>query len=202
MTPVDVKKRRVAAANSKWRVYFDHIADTRGNEVLDYLVLEAHKQRPDATIGVCILPIVDGKFVLLSCYRHALGVRRWEAPRGFIEADENPLAAALRELTEETGLKCKSADMVALGCYTPEPSTMAARGALFAATNCEGTLRLAMDEIGLLGLRAFEPDEVVRMAAKGEIEDAGTLISYFRFTTYSGQKRPRTNAASVGTGSR
>jgi 8-oxo-dGTP pyrophosphatase MutT (NUDIX family) len=190
MAPVEVKKRRVATANSKWQVYFDHVADSRGNEVLDYLVLEAHTQRPDATTGICILPIVDGKFVLLNCYRHALGVRRWEAPRGFIEADENPLTAALRELTEETGLNCKSADMVALGCYAPEPSTLAARGALFAATNCRGTLRLAADEIGLLDLRAFEPDEMARMAAEGEIEDAGTLIAYFRFSTRIGQGRP------------
>jgi len=190
MAPVDVKKRRVAAANSKWRVYFDHVTDPRGNEVLDYLVLEAHARRPDTTTGICVLPLIDGKFVLLSCYRHALGVRRWEAPRGFIEADENPLAAALRELTEETGLNCESADMVALGCYAPEPSTMAARGALFAATNCKGALRLATDEIGLLGLRMFEPHEFVRMAAEGEIEDAGTLIAYFRFSTHMAQGRP------------
>jgi ADP-ribose pyrophosphatase len=153
-------------------------------------VLEAHARRPDATTGICVLPIIDGKFVLLSCYRHALGVQRWEAPRGFIEADENPLAAALRELKEETGLSCKSAEMVALGCYAPEPNTMAARGALFAATNCRGTLRLATDEIGLLGLRMFEPNEMVHMIAEGEIEDAGTLIAYFRFSAHMGQGRP------------
>ncbi len=51
MTDVTVKGRRLAAANSKWKVYFDHIVDRRGNEVLDYLVLDPCVPRADHVAG-------------------------------------------------------------------------------------------------------------------------------------------------------
>jgi 8-oxo-dGTP pyrophosphatase MutT (NUDIX family) len=180
MAPVTIKGRRVAAANSKWHVFFDHVADARGNEVLDFLTIEAIGVRPDRITGICVLPVIDGKFVLLRTHRHALNSENWEAPRGFIDADETPAAAALRELTEETGLTCPPEALVPLGLYAPEPSTMAARGALFAATRCEGVLRQSTDEIGLGGPQLIEPDVMAKLASDGSIEDAGTLIAYFR----------------------
>ena len=45
----------------------------------------------------------DGKFVLVRQYRHALGETRYELCAGVCEEGEEPLAAAQRELFEETG---------------------------------------------------------------------------------------------------
>lgn len=175
------KARRLAASNSRWRVYLDHLSDAQGNDVPDYLLVEGQNAPTDHVTGVNILPILDGKIVLLRCYRHATGSTLWEAPRGFIDAGENPESAATRELLEETGLCCDPADLVALGRYAPEPGTLAARGVLFVAMRCHGMLRKAEDEIGHESLRAFAPHEVVELAATGEIEEAGTLIAYYRF---------------------
>jgi 8-oxo-dGTP pyrophosphatase MutT (NUDIX family) len=176
------KDRRLAATNSRWKVYLDHLADDHGNEVPDYLVVEALNSRADLITGVCVLPLVGERFVLLRCYRHALGTDVWEAPRGFIDEGEKPEQAALRELEEETGLHCRPEDLVALGHYAPEASTLSARSALYVASRCDGTLRAPTDEIGLDAPRLFDAREMAAAVMDRSVEDAGTLIAYYQHT--------------------
>jgi 8-oxo-dGTP pyrophosphatase MutT (NUDIX family) len=178
---VVVKNRRLAAENSKWQVYFDHVTDGHGNEVSDYLVLQARDHGHDLITGVAVLPLIHGQFVLVRSYRHALGAELWEAPRGFIDAGEIPAAAGLRELTEETGLTCAPEHLISLGSYAPEASTIAARCALFVATRCEGVPRARRDELGLNAWRLIEPLAMAALVAGGAIEDPSTLIAYYRF---------------------
>jgi ADP-ribose pyrophosphatase len=185
---VEIRSRRLAAANSKWCVYLEHLADGRGNEVPDYMVVEGRHPRHDRITGIAVLPVVDGRFAMLRSYRHAVGSELWEVPRGFMDAGETPAQAALRELTEETGLRCATADLIELGTYAPEASTLAARGVLFAATRCEGVPRPAQDELGLGELRFFDSAAVAELARTGEIEDAGSLIAYYRFCTLMSQQ--------------
>ncbi len=45
----------------------------------------------------------DGKYLFERQYRHGLDVVEWEIPAGVIEKGEEPMAAAKRELMEETG---------------------------------------------------------------------------------------------------
>lgn len=184
MARVVRKNRRLAAANTKWQVFFDHLTDGRGNEVADYLILEGITSPPDHITGVCILPVVEGRFLLIKSYRHALATELWETPRGFMDAGETPPEAALRELAEETGLSCAPADLIPLGYFAPEASTIAARGGMFVALNCTGTLRPAEDEIGLGELHLFGRDELADVVARGEIEDVGTLITYYRYLAW------------------
>jgi 8-oxo-dGTP pyrophosphatase MutT (NUDIX family) len=173
--------RRLAASNSKWKVYLERLADHRGNEVCDYMVIEAHHAHKDNVTGVAVLPVVPTGFVLLRSYRHALRARLWELPRGFIDEGETPSMAALRELTEETGLRCAPDDLIPLGFYAPEASTLAGRGALFAAIRCEGIARPGDGEIGLEEVEVIEHIRMLKMVSAGEIEDAGTLIAYYRY---------------------
>jgi 8-oxo-dGTP pyrophosphatase MutT (NUDIX family) len=184
------ERRRLAAANSKWLIFFDHLDDGRGHEVHDYLVIESLHPRPDKITGICVLPIVNGQFLLIKFHRHALATTVWETPRGFIDVGETPAEAARRELTEETGLICAENDLIPLGIYAPEASTMAARGALFVARHCTGILRAAEDEIGLGELRLFKADEMARLVANGGVEDAGTLICYYRFRASMAGQEP------------
>jgi len=186
MPPTLTKDRRLLGRNSVWNVYYDHVVDQDGNEVRDYLVLEGAGRSSNNVTGVCVLPVMNGRFVLLRCYRHALKSDLWEAPRGFIESGECVRRAAVRELAEETNLICAASNLVDLGFYAPEASTLAARGALFAATGCEGTLRAGTDEIGVGAAGLFDQKEMAELVATGAIEDAGTLIAYYRFCSSAG----------------
>jgi ADP-ribose pyrophosphatase len=56
--------------------------------------------------GVVIIAQPEpGSIVLVRQYRHAVGRVLWEAPAGKLERGEDPSAAALRELREETGYR-------------------------------------------------------------------------------------------------
>jgi len=175
------KGRRLAAENSKWHVYLDHIVDERGNEVPDFLVIEGRHAGAERVTGVAVLAEYLGHFLLLRSYRHAIGMQIWDIPHGFIDADEEPQQAVLRELAEETGLTCHAENLIPLGHYAPDPSTMAARAALFAALGCTGNLRKARDELGLEELQLIGPERMIEMAEIGEIEDAATLIAIYRY---------------------
>ena len=48
---------------------------------------------------------------------HATGSARWDIPKGMAEAQETPVAAALRELAEETGLHLTPAALLEVGRF-------------------------------------------------------------------------------------
>ena len=69
-----------------------------GRRIPDYYVLEY----PDWINVIAITR--DGRFVFIDQYRHGLGETSYETPAGVSEpTDESMLAAAQRELAEETG---------------------------------------------------------------------------------------------------
>lgn len=145
------------------------------------MVVEPLHPRPDKIVCVCVLPIVNGQFVLIKFHRHALAADVWETPCAFIDMGATPVEAVRRELNEETGRVCAENDLISLGHYASEASTLAARGGLFVARHYTGTLSPAVDEIGLRELHLFKSDEMERLVAAGGLEDAGTLICYYRY---------------------
>jgi 8-oxo-dGTP pyrophosphatase MutT (NUDIX family) len=68
----------------------------------------------------------ERRAVLVRQYRHGAGIVSLELPGGVVDAsDADPVAAAVRELAEETGYACGPAHLV--GAFSPNPQTHANR---------------------------------------------------------------------------
>lgn len=69
--------------------------------------------------GVMIIPVTEeGEVVILRQYRPAIGDYLYELPAGMIDEGESIEEAAIRELFEETGLRCKSYELVLKPSYS------------------------------------------------------------------------------------
>lgn len=186
MTPIRTA-RRLLYTNSKWRVYADDLRGD-GTAVDGYLVLVPVHSDANMVTGVAVLGETGGRFALLHNHRHPIEQRSWEIVKGFVDQGETPTDAALRELTEETGLVCTPDNLIPLGSFMPEGATMAARGLLFLARHCQPTTESAQPdgnpsgeiEIGLGSVTLFGQKTLKDMAETSEIEDAATLIGIYR----------------------
>ena len=93
----DIHARREISRN-RFLTYVEEDLSDRHGKPYTYYQVEA---RFDAVVIVPILP--DGRLVLERIYRHPYRCWLLEFPAGGIEPGEDPLAAAARELGEETG---------------------------------------------------------------------------------------------------
>jgi len=182
--PIRLINRKLGCANRLIEVYLDDVAGQSSETVLDYIVVSPRQKSKNYVTGVAILPILDGALGLLQVYRYPVGEYTWEVPRGFIDAGESALTAAIRELEEETGFQCADQDMIDLGTILPEPGILAARTHIFAASKCHGTKRFKSNELGHMALRFFPIKEFSAMAQNAEIEEAHTLAVFYRYHQY------------------
>jgi hypothetical protein len=102
MGRVLLKERRVAAQNSRWRVYYDHVVDDRSNDVKDYLVVASLHSRPGRVAGVDILPVSMAmppplSVQFASCRRKAAGPFKWPISLPSIHAGMGPKHTSLRQ---------------------------------------------------------------------------------------------------------
>jgi ADP-ribose diphosphatase len=141
-----------------------------------------------------IVPFADdGKSILtINSYRHIVDSCQIEVPSGYIENDEGPLAAARRELKEETGYVAKK--MVKVGLYTLDYSMFEQTGNIFAAYGLEntGTKRLgSMEKISQVGFMPLE--KVKKMLLEGKILNAASIVALYRAIHYDEEKRKTEN---------
>jgi ADP-ribose pyrophosphatase len=129
--------------------------------------------------SVVILAVDDSKskrdpmIVLERQYRHAAGKYLWELPAGKIDGDEKRLAAAKRELIEETGYRAKK--WTPLVRYYASPGFLAEWMQIFLAEDLTlGDAQPEDDESIDLYLVCLS--EVLRLIDAGEIQDGKTLI--------------------------
>lgn len=121
------------------------------------------------------IPIDDeGYTYLVGQYRYPLGIYSWEIPEGGCPEGEDNLAAAQRELLEETGLTARHWELLGeshlSNSATDEIAYLyLAQGLVQGPAQPEGTERLCLKRV------PFET--AVEMVLKGEITDAMSMLA-------------------------
>lgn len=130
--------------------------------------------------SIVIIPVDETtnppRVLLERQYRHAAGQRLWELPAGTLEPGENKLAAAKRELLEETGYTARTWER-ALFFYV-SPGFLNESMAVFLARDLKkGQAQPEEDE--RIAIRLFTLPQAIKLAMTGKIHDAKTLSSLF-----------------------
>jgi ADP-ribose pyrophosphatase len=128
----------------------------------------------------------DPWIVMERQYRHAANRFLWEVPAGKLDAGEDPLAGAKRELEEETGYRAKKwAELVE---YYASPGFLGESMKVFLAEGLvAGDARPEEDE--LIELRLVKLSELVATIEKGGIMDGKTLSSVLLYARLLDKKR-------------
>jgi ADP-ribose pyrophosphatase len=128
--------------------------------------------------SIVVLPLDDSgrtpRVLLERQFRYAAGMRMWELPAGRVDPGERNLAAAKRELLEETGFTASRWQRalffyVSPGFLDESMTVYLARGLKPGAAQPEEDERIAV--------RFFPLQQAVRMAMTGKIVDAKTIAS-------------------------
>lgn len=133
---------------------------------------------PKADSGVVVVPVHDGKFVLLRQFRHAIRERQWGFPRGFGEKGVKPEENACKELFEELGLEKKPdvSGMKPLGVLTPDSGISANKVAVFWCN--VGDYAITKGNEGIEAVQEFTDAELRNAIADGDITDGFTLAAF------------------------
>ena len=142
--------------------------------------------------SVVILAIDNSKskknpwIVMERQYRHAANQYLWELPAGKLEAGEEALAGAKRELAEETGYHAKK--WRTLVEYFASPGFLGESMKVFLAEGLKaGAAHPEEDEH--IELRLVKLSELLKMIEKGAILDGKTLTSVLLYGRTRGKRR-------------
>lgn len=132
-----------------------------------------------------IVPITtEGEVVLVRLHRFGIDHQSLEIPGGFIDAGEQPIEAARRELREESGYE--SDDIVPLGFVHANPALQPTRLHMFLARNCRPSSRgQSLEDLEDCEVVRVPLSEIDNMLRRGEITHAlvWTALHAFRLHT-------------------
>ncbi len=125
--------------------------------------------------GVAIIAMpTPATIVLVHQFRPAIGRAMWEVPAGKLEAGEEPLACATRELIEETGYRAQR--LRKLWSFYTAPGFCTELLHLFVAEGLS-VGEPSPEESEQIEVRSFDVAEAWRLVTADELPDAKTQIA-------------------------
>ncbi len=162
---------RTVFENDWMQVLEDHVINPGGGENR-----YGHVHFKNRAVAIIALDDDDNTW-LVGQQRYTLGEYSWELPMGGAPLDEEPLAAAKRELKEETGMTANHWEEV-MRLHTSNSITDEV-GLVYVATGLtQGDPQT--EEMEELAVRSLPLDAAVHMVLKGEITDAISAAALLR----------------------
>lgn len=124
--------------------------------------------------GACVVALNEkNQLLMVKQFRFPGGEALWELPAGKLEQGEDPMAAAARELTEETGYSAEQLELMTKMLPTPAYCTEViyiyrARGLAAGTQN--------LDEDEFLSVQWVPFAEALDMVQSGAVTDAKTQV--------------------------
>ncbi|MGO9127473.1 MAG: NUDIX hydrolase [Terriglobales bacterium] len=161
------------------------------DQVLEPSGVRARRDIVHHTGSVVVLAVDDTgrepKVLLLRQYRHAAQQYLWELCAGRIDAGENPLPAAKRELREETGYTAKRWKRIFH--FYASPGFVAETMAVYLAGGLRaGEAQPEEDEV--IETRFFPLRVAVEMVMRNTIRDAKTISGILWLSQKRGRRKP------------
>jgi ADP-ribose pyrophosphatase len=176
------------AFDHRWYVLRrDTIQLPDGSIVDDYFV----SVRPDVAVIVAVDRV--GRIILVRQYKHGVNEVTLEFPAGTFRSEE-PQAAALRELQEETGYMPERMEL--LGRCFDDASKNTNSVYMFLALNCDprGQQRLErLEKAAGLEVLTMSVDEVERALDSGEIAAMSSVAAGYRALKMIASRSSRSN---------
>jgi len=130
--------------------------------------------------GSAVMMAVDGqrRILLVRQYRLPAARYMWELPAGRLDPGEKPLEAAKRELIEETGYRARR--WTKLASFFVSPGYVDERMTIYLAENLIAGVATPMDD-ERIETRWFPAAEVERLIETGKLDDAKTIVGFYRW---------------------
>jgi len=163
-----VLSSRIAYRGPVFHVTTDHVAEPGG--------IQARRDVVRHSGSIVVLAVDDHRpeprILLERQYRHAAQSMMWELPAGRIDDGESPLAAARRELLEETGYMAR--DWKKILHFYVSPGFLDETMIIYLARGLQaGPPQPEADE--KIATRLFPLSTAQKMALDGRIRDAKTI---------------------------
>jgi 8-oxo-dGTP pyrophosphatase MutT (NUDIX family) len=161
----------------------------------DYRIFKIRKQRNTSPLSgeggefyiieccdwINVIPITEsGEVVMVKQYRHGTDEITLEIPGGAVDRkDTDPLMAAKRELTEETGYS--SDDFIHLGSASPNPAILNNSMHYYFAKNVIKTDSQNLDPLEEINVELIPLSQIPNLIEKGMIKHTLVITAFYYY---------------------